>query len=191
VERVLPCSGWASPRPGNRARGDQVPGSVPGRQLGWSLPEDTELIGPMHATLWIEAHGTDDLDLFAGVEKWAGGRYVPFEGSYGFGRDRITTGWQRVSLRSVDGTPPTFDQPRPLQAGECVPVIVELGPSATQLRRGEDLRLVLAGRWLWPRNPLTGQFPAAYAALRRGSCSVHWGPDRPSRLTAPIVSVPQ
>jgi hypothetical protein len=42
-------------------------------------------------------------------------------------------------------------------------------------------------RWLWPRNPLTGQFPAAYAALRRGWCTVHWGPDRPSRLTAPIL----
>ena len=79
-----------------------------GASWGWSVPEDIELIGPMRATLWIEAHGTDDLDLFAGVEKWAGGHYVPFEGSYGFGRDRITTGWQRVSLRSVDGAPPTL-----------------------------------------------------------------------------------
>jgi hypothetical protein len=40
---------------------------------------------------------------------------VPFEGSYGFGRDRITTGWQRISLRSIDEAPPTFDQPRPQQ----------------------------------------------------------------------------
>jgi uncharacterized protein len=76
----------------------------------------------MQATLWIEAGDTDDFDLFIGVEKWAGGRYVPFEGSYGFGRDRITTGWQRMSLRSIDETPPTFDQPRPLQPGKCVPV---------------------------------------------------------------------
>jgi hypothetical protein len=44
------------------------------------------------------------------------------------------------------------------------------------MRRGEDLRLVLACRWLWPRNPLTGQFPAAYAALRRGWCTVRWDP---------------
>jgi hypothetical protein len=146
----------------------------------------------MQATLWIEAHGTDDLDLFVGVEKWAGGHYLPFEGSYGFGRDRITTGWQRVSLRSIDEAPPTFDQPRPpLQPEECVPVTVELGPSATHMRRGEDLRLVVACRWLWPRNPLTGQFPAAYAALRKGWCTVHWGPDRPSRLTAPILRSPR
>ena len=52
-----------------------------GASWGWSLPEDVELIGPMQATLWIEAHGTDDLDIFVGVEKWARGRYVPFEGS--------------------------------------------------------------------------------------------------------------
>jgi putative CocE/NonD family hydrolase len=161
-----------------------------GASWGWSLPEDVELIGPMHVTLWIEAHDTDDLDLFVGVEKWADGRYLPFEGSYGFGRDRITTGWQRMSLRSVDESQPTFDQPRPVQPGDCIPVTVELGPSATRMRRGEDLRLVLAGRWLWPRNPLTGQFPAAYAALRRGSCSVHWGPDRPSRLIAPVLRPP-
>ena len=161
-----------------------------GASWGWSLPEDVELIGPMQATLWIEAHGTDDLDIFVGVEKWARGRYVPFEGSYGFGRDRITTGWQRVSLRSIDEAPPTFDQPRPLQPGECVPVTVELGPSATQMRRGDNLRLVVACRWLWPRNPLTGQFPAAYAALRRGRCTVHWGPDRSSRLIAPMLRTP-
>ena len=39
---------------------------------------------------------------------------------------------------------------------------IALGPSATFFRAGETLRLVVAGRWLWPRNPLTGQFPAAY-----------------------------
>jgi hypothetical protein len=34
----------------------------------------------MHATLWIGADDTDDLDLFVSVEKWAAGRHVPFEG---------------------------------------------------------------------------------------------------------------
>ena len=130
-----------------------------GARWGWTLPKDLEPIGPMQATLWIEADGTDDLDLFVGVEKWANGRYVPFEGSYGFGRDRIATGWQRVSLRSIDNAPPTSISRGHRQPGECVPVTVELGPSATRMRQGEDLRLVLAGRWLWPRNPLTGQFP--------------------------------
>ena len=41
-------------------------------------------------------------DLFAGVEKWRGRRYVGFEGSYGFGRDRIASGWLQASLRELD-----------------------------------------------------------------------------------------
>lgn len=138
--------------------------------------------------------GGDDVDLFAGVEKWRGTRYVPFEGSYGFGRDRITTGWLRASLRALDpqrSRPfepvPDFTAPDPLVPGQIVEVNVPLGPSATVFRAGEKLRLVVAGRWLWPRNPLTGQFPGAYRSLSRGSATLHWGPDREARLLVPVV----
>ena len=63
-----------------------------GARFGWTLGADTEITGPMAVRLFAEVHGSDDVDLFVGVEKWRGGRYVPFEGSYGFGRDRITPG---------------------------------------------------------------------------------------------------
>ena len=92
----------------------------------WPVMADTELTGPMTLRLWIEADGADDADLFAGVEKWRRGRYVPFEGSYGFGRDRITTGWLKASLRALDETSsrpfepvPTFSRRQPL----LIPVI--------------------------------------------------------------------
>jgi predicted acyl esterase len=39
---------------------------------------------------------------------------------------------------------------------------IALLPSATFFRRGEQLRLVVQGRWFSIRNPLFGQFPAAY-----------------------------
>src|SRR5215469_10899573 len=68
----------------------------------WAIPEAAEITGPMALRLWVEARGADDVELFAGVEKWRGRRYIPFEGSYGFGRDRITTGWLKASLRSLD-----------------------------------------------------------------------------------------
>jgi len=70
--------------------------------FGWTAPADTEITGPMALRLWVEAHGADDVDLSAGVEKWYGRTYIPFEGSYGFGRDRITTGWLKASLCSLD-----------------------------------------------------------------------------------------
>jgi hypothetical protein len=65
-------------------------------------PADTELTGPMALRLFLEVAGTDDADLFAMVEKWRGNRFVPFEGSYGFGRDRITTaGTEHRSVSSI------------------------------------------------------------------------------------------
>lgn len=160
----------------------------------WTAPDDIELTGPMAARLWIELSGCDDANLFVGVEKWRRGRFVGFEGSYGYGRDRVSTGWQRVALRGLD---PELSRPaepvaagtdpRPVSAGEVVEVNVALGPSATLFRAGEQLRLVVAGRWLSPRNPLTGQFPAAYAGSPRGRITLHWGPDRGAHLLVPEI----
>lgn len=180
------------------------PPSAPGRvsfgtrsraaAFAWTVPDDIELSGPMAARLWVELSGSDDANLFVGVEKWRGGRFVGFEGSYGYGRDRVSTGWQRVALRALD---PELSRPaepvaggtdpRPVAAGEVVEVNVALGPSATLFRAGEQLRLVVAGRWLSPRNPLTGQFPAAYAGSPRGRITLHWGPDRGAHLLIPEI----
>jgi putative CocE/NonD family hydrolase len=160
----------------------------------WTASADTELTGPMALRLWVEAHGADDADLFVGVEKWRGQTYVPFEGSYGFGRDRIATGWLKTSLRSLDEQAsrpfdpvPTFTHREPLAREQIVQVDIALGPSATLFRAGETLRLVVAGRWLWPVNPLTGQFPAAYQKGPKGKATVHWGPRCQARLLVPVI----
>lgn len=162
--------------------------------FSWAIPADIELTGPMVARLWVELDGCDDANLFVGVEKWRDGRFVGFEGSYGYGRDRVTTGWQRVALRALD---PDLSQPcepvaactepRPVTPGEVVAVDVALGPSATLFRAGEQLRLVIAGRWLCPRNPLIGQFPAAYQASPRGRVTLHWGPRHDAHLLIPKI----
>ena len=160
----------------------------------WMVPADVELTGPMALRLWVEARGADDIDLFAGVEKWRGGRYVPFEGSYGFGRDRVATGWLKASLRALDEPAsrpfdpvPSFAVRSALAPGQIVQVDIALGPSATVFREGETLRLVVAGRWLWPVNPLTGQFPAAFKRGPAAECAIHWGPDRQARLLIPVI----
>ena len=160
----------------------------------WTVPDCTEITGPMALRLWVEAHGADDVDLFAGVEKWRERSYIPFEGSYGFGRDRITTGWLKASLRAMDqqrsrpfDPVPAFSHHQPLTPGHVVQADIALGPSATYFRAGETLRLVVAGRWLWPGNLLTGQFPAAYQKGPKGRCTLHWGPERQARLLVPII----
>ena len=78
-------------------------------------------------------------------------------------------------------------RPQPVPAGEVVAVDVELGPSATLFRAGEQLRLVVGGRWLWPRNPLTGQFPAAYPNPPRARVTLHWGPRHDAHLLIPEI----
>ena len=177
-----------------------APGSIAFKTLSraaafsWTVPGDIELSGPMAARLWLELDGCDDVNLFVGVEKWRDGWFVPFEGSYGYGRDRVTTGWLRVSLRALDpelSQPwepvPACIEPQPLRGGEVVAVDVALGPSATLFRAGERLRLLVAGRWLSPRNPLTGQFPAAYARSPRGRVTLHWGPRFDAHLLIPEI----
>ncbi|MBW0013309.1 CocE/NonD family hydrolase [Mycobacterium sp.] len=166
--------------------------------FSYTVPADTELVGPMAVRLWVELRGCDDANLFVGVEKWRCGRFrgtfIGFEGSYGYGRDRVTTGWQRIALRALDpelSRPwepvPACTDPRPVSAGEVVAVDVALGPSATLFRAGEQLRLVVAGRWLCPRNPLTGQLPAAYTHSPRGRITLHWGPRHDAHLLIPEI----
>jgi len=162
--------------------------------FSFPISTPTELTGPVALRIWLDVAGCDDVGLVVGVEKWRGRRYVGFEGSYGFGRDRVTTGWQKASLRQLDtkvSTPAqpvhTYRSPEPLKPGQIVPVDIALGPSATLFRPGDSLRLVIAGRWLWPANPLTGNFPARYRGTPAGRCTLHWGPDRPARLLVPRI----
>ena len=178
----------------------QTPGSITfethsrAAAFSWTVPADIELTGPMVARLWVELDGCDDANLFVGVEKWRDGRFVGFEGSYGYGRDRVTTGWQRVALRALDPelSQPwepvaACDRPQPVPAGEVVAVDVALGPSATLFRAGEQLRLVVGGRWLWPRNPLTGQFPTAYPIRRALASPCTGAPHYDAHLLIPEI----
>jgi predicted acyl esterase len=160
----------------------------------WEIQEDTEVTGPMALRLFLEARGAEDVYLFVGVQKLRAGRVVPFEGSYGYGFDRVATGWLKASLRKLDpdrSTPlrpaHTYDEPRPLKPEEVVAADVALLPSATFFRKGEQLRLVVQGRWFSTRNPLLGQFPAAYERGPRGSCILHCGGEHRALLRIPVI----
>jgi predicted acyl esterase len=105
---------------------------------------------------------------------------MPFEGSYGYGRDRIADGRLRLALRD------SLEDLRPVRPGEIVDADIELSASSTLFRAGDELRLIIAGRYLEPFNPLFGHLPARYAASRKGRGVVHWGPGA-SALTIPVI----
>ncbi len=157
-----------------------------------SFDRDTEITGTMQLRLRLSLQGTEDANLFVGAEKWSAGRYVPFEGSYGYGRDRIADGRLRLALRPLDvpvpgaTTDPPLDTVRPVRAGETVDAHITLSNSSTLFRAGDELRLLICGRYLEPINPLFGHFPARYESSRRGHAVVCWGPDS-STLSIPVI----
>lgn len=172
-ERVL----WLAPDGLLSAQSPQTPGGLelnPRRRAAtfrWVFDEDTEITGDAMLRLWMRARPGGDAHVFAGISKWADGRFVPFEGSYGFGRDLVTTGWRRAALNPAG----------PTQVG------VEFGPSATLFRAGEELRLHISGRQLSPRNPLSGAAPGRYRTTPRGRWLLEWGPQRKAGLLLPVV----
>ena len=128
--------------------------------------------------------------------KFRGGREIGFQGSYGFPFDLVTHGMLVASQRRVDPDRSLpyqpfhpFTEPEPMSPGRPVELEIELLPSATLFRAGDELRLDLQGRWFFSRNPLVGQFPPAYApTARTGSCTVHTGGAHHAILTVPIAA---
>lgn len=158
-------------------------------KFSWQLPADTDLLGPMALRLFWERIEGEDAFLFVGLRKFRQGKEVWFEGSYGFAGDMVTRGWQRVAYREIDPTQSTpyrpvhtFRRAEPLRHGEIVPVDIALLDQATRFRQGDRLQLEIRGRWHFPRDPLRGQFPAAYEESPRAVGLVHTGENTPSRL---------
>lgn len=162
--------------------------------FGYTFDQDTEVSGPMTLRMQVAITGTHDPRLFAGVEKWSHGAPVPFNGSYGYGRDRIAQGRLRLALREVDGERSVPHQPeltfrtlQPVHDDEQMEVVIPLSSSATLFRAGESPRLMVAGRYLEPRNPLFGHFPTHYQPSSRGKGTILWPPDLPSTLEIPVI----
>jgi putative CocE/NonD family hydrolase len=161
-------------------------------QFGMRFADDTEIVGPMRVRLHLEVCGTSDVSLFAGIRKVRDGRIIGFEGSYGFDHALVTFGMAKASHRSVDTErslpwlPFHPDTERhPLRAGQVVALDIELAPSATLFRAGDELRLDVQGRWFFPTNPLLGQFPARYERSEPGTCVLHFGGEYDAALYIP------
>jgi putative CocE/NonD family hydrolase len=163
-------------------------------RFAWTIAEPLEVTGPSALRLSVELEGANDCNLFVAVEKWRGDDHVPFEGSYGFGLDHVTTGWLKLSHRALDDASSrpfapvhTHAQPSPLTAGEIATAEIALMPAATAFRAGDRLQLVVRGSWPWPRNPITGQFPAWYEPSQDATIILHVGGELPGRLLVPRI----
>jgi predicted acyl esterase len=170
---------------------------------------ETEVAGYPKVRLWVEADGSDDLDLFVLLEKLnaAGERLEQFNvPNHGPVMDSLTregasilkykgsNGRLRVSLRHLDEAASTdevpvhsFDRVEKLAPGAIVPVELDLFPVGLALHPGEQLRLVISGY-----NLQGGAMPNRGTVVpeNRGRHLIHTGGEYASYLQLPVRAGP-
>ncbi|MCP3730007.1 CocE/NonD family hydrolase [Sphingomonas sp. MG17] len=157
---------------------------------------DTELTGYFKLKLWVEAEGADDMDLFAAVQKLdAAGELVNFYYITRFKFGHAAHGWLRVSHRELDAAKSTPWQPyhphqreERLKPGEIVPVEIEIWPSSTLFRAGEQLRVVVTGSDPFPPSEEPGVAIALHPVTRNaGRHVIHAGGRYDSHILLPVI----
>lgn len=163
----------------------------------YTFEADTEITGHCSLRLWVEAEGSDDMDLFVALQKLdAQGRPIGMTFYAFYESGPVALGWLRVSHRALDAERSTIDRPvhrhtseKPLKPGECVPVEIELWPSSTLFRAGETLRLVVSGHDIYPREE-GAMLPFAVHERTRnqGTHVLRMGGGFDAKLRLPVVT---
>jgi hypothetical protein len=166
--------------------------------FNFKFTEDTELSGYMKLRVWAEARpgnagekSPDDMAMFVAVNKLdRDGTAVHFNGSVGNKRDMVTRGDCRVSRRALDPVESTEWHPvqigtleQKLNAGEIVPVDIELYPSSTFFSVGEALQLIIASNEIIPSPPYRKD-----VSCNHGEHVLHFGGNYDSHLLVPRIA---
>jgi predicted acyl esterase len=117
------------------------------------VTEDLEVTGYAKLRLWVQADGSDDMDLFVALRRIdATGRHVTFPLDSIHNNGEASLGWLRVSKRTLDPDRSsdfqpvlTHDRELRLSPGEIVPVDIEFRPSGTLFRAGDTLCVLIQG----------------------------------------------
>jgi predicted acyl esterase len=175
-------------------RVDDITDKTQNAKFEYKFGRKTELTGYMKLKLWVQADGSDDMDLFVAIEKVDHAGYpVPFAFFGNHDDGPVALGWLRVSHRELDKERSTLYQPFhkhqreiKLQTGEIVPVEIEIWPSSTLFDQGEKLRIVVQGSDIYSY-PEGGHTNAHTATVNRGRHVIHTGGRYDSHLLVPII----
>ncbi|MFC2012121.1 CocE/NonD family hydrolase [Chloroflexota bacterium] len=161
----------------------------------FEFDEKTELTGHMKLKLWVQADGSDDMDLFVAIEKIdRAGCLVPlaFFGNHNDGP--VALGWLRVSHRELDEEKSTPYQPVhkhtreiKLKAGEIAPVEIEIWPTSILFEKGEKLRIVVQGSDIYFYYPEEQHTDGHTATVNKGEHVIYTGGKYDSHLLAPVI----
>lgn len=168
----------------------------------------TVMVGYPKAHLWVEADGSDDMDLFILVQKLdkygnqlsqfivpnqgammqdlteSGGSVLRYKGSNG--RLRVSARHLDKKL-STDIIPVhTFDRVEKLKKGEVAEIEIDLFPIGLVFYPGEQLRLVISSK-----NDLGAIMPGtpAYIPENKGKHIIYTGGNYPSYLHLPVKPI--
>ncbi|KAI8280209.1 hypothetical protein K4K56_012333 [Colletotrichum sp. SAR 10_98] len=145
------------PNPSSTSVSYEVNANTTGMLFSYTVPDLVEIIGYVKVRLWVEAKGSDDLELAITVEKRdAHGNPFPRVGS-AESTDPAARGNIRVSRRALDETRSTPSEPYLLHEredllspGEIVPVDIGLWPTALRFHPGEKIVLTVSPTVLTP-----------------------------------------
>jgi len=158
--------------------------------------EATEISGYASLKLWVEADGSDDMDLFVALQKIdAAGEPVGFTFYAFYENGPIALGWLRASHRALDPERSCPERPvhlhtseDPLAPGECVSVEIEIWPFSVRFAAGETLRLVVAGSDIYRREEgAMLPFPLHQQTRNAGTHIIRTGGVFGSAILLPIV----
>lgn len=156
---------------------------------------ETELTGHMKLRLWVEAVGSDDMDLFVATQKIdRDGGEVPFVFYAMLENGPVALGWLRVSHRELDDMRSRPEQPfhphtreLPLSPGERVPAEIEIWPSSTRFEAGQRLRVVVQGRDTQTQGLPNAPFLRHESLRNKGMHVIHTGGEYDSHLLIPVI----
>ncbi|MGH9082728.1 MAG: CocE/NonD family hydrolase C-terminal non-catalytic domain-containing protein, partial [Acidimicrobiales bacterium] len=187
---------------------------APGDGVDFALPvsdRETELTGPLAATLWVSS-STTDADLFLVLRVFdPDGQEVTFQGALD-PNTPVAQGWLRASHRHIDAGRSlpyrpyhTHDREEPLAAGEVVRLDIEIWPTSIVVPAGYQVVLSVRGKDYEYTGPLSEFAKSFYYANRGvgpfthndpvdrpadvfgGEVTLHTGGDHPSQLLLPVI----
>jgi uncharacterized protein len=151
--------------------------------------ETTEITGFMKLRLWVEADGSDDMDLFVAIQKLdPKGEWLPVSVL----KEAHPGAWgkMRAARRALDPKLSTDFQPiqahqkdEKLKPGEIVPVDIEIWPHSRIWHKGQQLRVRVSGNYI-----REGWFePFFWDRLNKGTHIIHSGGKYDSFLQIPVI----
>jgi len=168
---------------------------------------ETVIVGYPKVHLWVEAQGSDDMDLFLLIQKLDahgsplqqftvpnhgarmqdltenGASVLRYKGSNG--RLRVSARHLDPALSTDDVPAHSFDRVEKLAAGQIVDVEIDMFPVGLKFRPGEQLRLIVSAR-----NALGPIMPGVveYTPANRGQHVIHTGGAHASYLQLPVIT---